>query len=295
LGLHDHEGESDEHDHEEMKRNKNDPIWKMCVTLGTIFVLWMLDSFMPHNHDHVHMHGNESTHSLEHKKHSYNLKETEKANEFDSHETLNTNAIKVKLTDQSDNKETSLNTLSDYGCTNEGASVIVSTTNENQNVQDVAGEEKSKRKRKCKCKFSLKNLEQVESTGWMAFIGDILHKAADGFAIGASFAQSLSLGVSTSLAILFHEIPHELGDYAVLLGAGFEFWNILILNAFTSFVSLIAFFIIASVSPSELILEYIFAIVTGVFLFIAIANMVCLFRFMFNNKNTKINFEILFF
>ena len=144
-----------------------------------------------------------------------------------------------------------------------------------KNDEEIKGNVPVKNKRQ-RFLMRLKKLKNIKSAGWMAFIGDILHKSADGFAIGASFAQSLSLGVSTSLAILFHEIPHELGDYAVLQGAGFELWSILILNAFTSFVSLIAFFIIASVSPSELIREYIFAIVTGVFLYIAIANMVCL-------------------
>ena len=125
------------------------------------------------------------------------------------------------------------------------------------------------------------NLKHIQSTGWMAFIGDILHKAADGFAIGASFAESLSLGFSTSLAILFHEIPHELGDYAVLLGAGFKFWNILVLNTITSFTSWVAFMIISSVSPSVLIREYIFSIITGVFLYIAVANMVSFICFFF--------------
>jgi len=258
----------------------------MCVTLGTIFVLWILDSFMPHNHDHDHIHKEDSDVSLEDKKPSDDLKQN-KIEEFDSLETVNTNSIKIKLSKQPEcSKETSLNTLSDCACTNESSSVIVSISNENKKAQDVVSEKAIKNKKKCK--LCLRNLKHVQSTGWMAFIGDILHKSADGFAIGASFAQSISLGVSTSLAILFHEIPHELGDYAVLLGAGFKLWNILILNAFTSFVSLIAFFIIASVSPSELIREYIFAIVTGVFLYIAIANMVCFTCFLY-----KMNYQLI--
>jgi zinc transporter ZupT len=120
------------------------------------------------------------------------------------------------------------------------------------------------------------NLKNIHSTGWIAYIGDLLHKAADGFAIGASFAESMSLGFSTSLAILFHEIPHELGDYAVLHSAGFKFWYISFLNATTSFSCWVAFMIISSVSPSVFIREYIFAITTGVFIYIAVANMVSL-------------------
>ena len=111
-------------------------------------------------------------------------------------------------------------------------------------------------------------------TGWVAFFGDMMHKAADGFAIAAAFSESLSLGFSTSLAILFHEIPHELGDYAVLVSSGFGHYTVLILNTITSATGLIAYYILISFSPSETFREWIFAITTGIFLYIALVNMV---------------------
>lgn len=107
-----------------------------------------------------------------------------------------------------------------------------------------------------------------------------MHKAADGFAIAAAFSESLSLGFSTSLAILFHEIPHELGDYAILLSSGFQHCTILILNSLTSAIGLIAFLILVSASPDIVFREWIFAITTGVFLYISLVNMVnLLFNF----------------
>ena len=45
----------------------------------------------------------------------------------------------------------------------------------------------------------------------MLIASDFLHNLCDGLAVGASFGQSLSLGVSTTIAVVCHEIPHELG------------------------------------------------------------------------------------
>ena len=57
-----------------------------------------------------------------------------------------------------------------------------------------------------RCSFKIKPLALV------IILGDAIHNFADGLALGAAISQSLSLGVSTMIAIIFHELPHELGE-----------------------------------------------------------------------------------
>lgn len=55
------------------------------------------------------------------------------------------------------------------------------------------------------------DLSSVRAIAWTLIVGDGLHKLCDGIAIGASFEESLQGGLSTSLAVFCHELPHELG------------------------------------------------------------------------------------
>ena len=59
-------------------------------------------------------------------------------------------------------------------------------------------------------KFSLYKIKPV---AWLIIIGDAAHNFADGLALGAAIAQSLALGLSTMFALIFHEVPLELGTY----------------------------------------------------------------------------------
>uniref|UniRef100_A0A8C4X9K0 Solute carrier family 39 member 5 n=1 Tax=Erpetoichthys calabaricus TaxID=27687 RepID=A0A8C4X9K0_ERPCA len=112
------------------------------------------------------------------------------------------------------------------------------------------------------------------SLAWMVMVGDGVHNLTDGLAIGAAFSLSVSGGLSTAIAVFCHELPHELGDLAMLLHAGLSWRRALLFNlvsALLSFVGMLAGVFIASHSSGFTL--WVFSATAGVFLYVALVNM----------------------
>ncbi|XP_032327077.1 zinc transporter ZIP14 isoform X3 [Camelus ferus] len=112
----------------------------------------------------------------------------------------------------------------------------------------------------------------IGTLAWMITLSDGLHNFIDGLAIGASFTVSVFQGISTSVAILCEEFPHELGDFVILLNAGMNIQQALFFNFLSAcccYVGL-AFGILASNHFSA---NWIFALAGGMFLYISLADM----------------------
>ena len=76
--------------------------------------------------------------------------------------------------------------------------------------------------------------EHPHPFAYMNLVGDTLHNMIDGMIIGGAYLVSIPLGLSTSLAIIFHEIPQEIGDFGVLLHGGFKRGKALAMNFLTA-------------------------------------------------------------
>ncbi|XP_067282441.1 zinc transporter ZIP4 [Pseudorasbora parva] len=108
---------------------------------------------------------------------------------------------------------------------------------------------------------------------YMITIGDGIHNFADGLALGAAFSISWRSGLATSLAVLCHELPHELGDFAILLHCGVSVKRALLLNVGSSLTSFIGLYIALSVSTETVAKEWISAVTAGLFLYVGLADM----------------------
>jgi len=70
----------------------------------------------------------------------------------------------------------------------------------------------------------------ARSFAYLNLIGDGIHNFTDGMIIAASLLTGFSVGLATTIAVIFHELPQEMGDYGILLYAGFRRGKALLLN-----------------------------------------------------------------
>ena len=111
--------------------------------------------------------------------------------------------------------------------------------------------------------------------GPLILIGDALHNCVDGMVIAAAFLTSIPLGIAASLAVLAHEIPQEVGDFAILLDNGYGRRKAMILNGLSAATTLpgavVAYFWLAEMRAA---VPYILAISAASFIYIAAADLI---------------------
>ncbi|XP_054642938.1 zinc transporter ZIP10 isoform X2 [Dunckerocampus dactyliophorus] len=114
----------------------------------------------------------------------------------------------------------------------------------------------------------------IASIAWMVIMGDGMHNFSDGLAIGAAFSANLTGGISTSVAVFCHELPHELGDFAVLLKAGMTVKQAIVYNLLSALMAYVGMLIGTTVGQyTDNVTSWIFAITAGMFLYVALVDM----------------------
>ena len=110
--------------------------------------------------------------------------------------------------------------------------------------------------------------------GIMNLIGDVFHNFFDGLLITASFIVSFELGLATTLAVIMHEIPQEIGDFGVLVHAGFSRKKALFFNFLSGLAGVLGCLVLFSLGDKANSLSDILVPITaGGFIYIAMSDL----------------------
>lgn len=117
-------------------------------------------------------------------------------------------------------------------------------------------------------------LRRAGRSSWSLLLGDSIHNLCDGVIIAGAFLVDFRLGIMTSIAIIVHEIPQEVGDYVVLLGLGLSRRRALIYNLISGLASvvggLLGYLIVAQ---WQAVFPYLLVIASSSFLYVAVADL----------------------
>jgi zinc and cadmium transporter len=112
-------------------------------------------------------------------------------------------------------------------------------------------------------------------SGTMVIVGDTFHNFIDGIIIAAAFLVDVNLGVVTSLAIIAHEIPQEVGDFAVLLHSGYSKIRAFQLNLISSFATLVGGVLgYVALQDMQSLVPYLLALAAASMIYIAVADLI---------------------
>lgn len=115
----------------------------------------------------------------------------------------------------------------------------------------------------------------VKPAGPMILVGDAFHNFADGVVIAAAFLQDPKLGIATTIAVVAHEIPQEVGDFMVLLNSGFTRRRALFYNALCGLACVVGGVLgYVVLNEANKIVPYAIALAAASFIYIAMSDLI---------------------
>lgn len=116
--------------------------------------------------------------------------------------------------------------------------------------------------------------DQIKIAGYLNLAADFTHNFTDGLAIGASYLAGNSIGVITTITILLHEVPHEIGDFAILVKSGCSKKKAMLLQLTTAVGALAGTVIALLGSGSDAAESWVLPFTAGGFIYIATVSVI---------------------
>lgn len=112
--------------------------------------------------------------------------------------------------------------------------------------------------------------EHIHSFAYMNLFGDCIHNFIDGLIIAGAYLVSIPTGVATTMAVIWHEIPQEIGDFGVLLHGGFNKNKAILYNFITALTAVFGTIIVLILGPHyENFINFLLPFAAGNFIYIA--------------------------
>jgi len=126
---------------------------------------------------------------------------------------------------------------------------------------------------------------EVHAMSYLNILGDAIHNFTDGVVISVAFLADFNLGVATTVAIIFHEIPQEIGDFAIMVYGGFSrgkaLWFNFLCGLTSVFGVLLGYFLAGAISNFS---AFLIPFSAGGFIYIAASDLI---PELHRQKNTK--------
>lgn len=118
--------------------------------------------------------------------------------------------------------------------------------------------------------------KEIKVAGYLNLAADFSHNFTDGLAIGSSYLAGNTVGVVTTITILLHEVPHEIGDFAILLQSGVSRRNAMLLQLSTALGALAgtAISLVMQGSGDTMATEWVLPFTAGGFIYIALVSVI---------------------
>jgi zinc and cadmium transporter len=131
--------------------------------------------------------------------------------------------------------------------------------------------------------------EQAGRGGWSVLVGDSIHNFCDGVLIAAAFLTNPHLGLVTAMAIIAHEIPQEVGDYIVLINAGFSRTRALVYNMISGLAAVVGGVLgYVLIEPWQAYLPYLMVVAASSFVYVAVADLIPQLQKRLNWRDTAL-------
>lgn len=117
--------------------------------------------------------------------------------------------------------------------------------------------------------------EEIHSMVYLTIFGDALHNFLDGVVIAAAFLVSIPIGIATATAVIFHEIPQEIGQFAILVHGGWSRKKALLYNFFSALTSVVgALIALIFAQKFEEAPAFLLGIAAASFIYVAMSDLI---------------------